>query len=771
MSNYEIVPAADGIALLREPPGGLAIADSFEALDFEFEESVDKASRSDCAVAAGSGLMTGLLSVLLGKPLSLKDAKEIGAKEADKLVVGVARSLGCKLPEDKEIFAGGRCDGDVLAKAIRFLEGKFPIPQDMLTPEFGGGLQHHLRDFSHHPTVLGLFFSILGQFTLEGYGTDTSGAFIRVAFPAGAPTGANVHEKIAMGTINWVFHLVSDIDGSSANAGRGTGIPGPVLSLLKELSSTPLFQNVKLHYKEEEISFSKWAAKLFNGTYFRDEEGKVIRFDFRAEMGFAAQLAEESLYVLANEVVVRVFFMVSRLLAEVRDKGVTSFQDLDMVDTRAFLPVNNRALTRMCTVASGTFVAVNAAGSAIKAAMTSKGDKKAFARAFFLNVNYPGIGRFAVACFFDASYAKDDLTTAYRRAMAEREEARRRRETALEGLSAKYRFLTLGPEQARLLYSFESMLVSYDIKNTKKPERAAWKARWRREWEANVSESLGVDCDEYFIRSGRQAFDLMEGVSAGCEDRSWIDLLALELTQFVPYSPLGIEGDREFKKLRCESDYLSEVFCQGQAYIDKKSLKALQKACNSAGGTVSGGKKKAAAATAVTLAAAAATAGGALVLAPQIAALVAGEAVAGLSGAALTSASLAFVGGGSLAVGGMGMAGGTAIITGGGALLGLAGSGVTTAASVALQTSGAFVQHECSKLLAFCTEVAVRRYGRYDIALAAADGIAGCAAELEAGLDELPRAEEKPDRKVVFGMKKSLKCMLHCEKALRKLVL
>ncbi len=60
----------------------------------------------------------------------------------------------------------------VLAKAIKFLEEKVPIPQDKLTPEFGGGLQHHLRDFSHHPTILGLFFSILGQFTGMGYGTD-----------------------------------------------------------------------------------------------------------------------------------------------------------------------------------------------------------------------------------------------------------------------------------------------------------------------------------------------------------------------------------------------------------------------------------------------------------------------------------------------------------------------------------------------------------------------------------------------------------------------
>lgn len=69
--------------------------------------------------------------------------------------------------------------------------------------------------FSHHPTVLGLFFSILGQFTGTGYGTDTDGNFIKLLFPENALVGKNVPEKIAIGTFSWLFHLVSDIDGSN----------------------------------------------------------------------------------------------------------------------------------------------------------------------------------------------------------------------------------------------------------------------------------------------------------------------------------------------------------------------------------------------------------------------------------------------------------------------------------------------------------------------------------------------------------------------------
>lgn len=772
MSNYEIIPVSGaGLATVNSiGPDELSIVESFEALEFEFDESVDKASRLDYGVAAGSGLITGLLSIFLGKPLSVEEAAKIGGKEADKIVVNAARSFGCKLPDDKAIFdKDGRCDTEVLSKAIKFLEEKFPIPQDKLTPDFGGGLQHHLRDFSHHPTVLGLFFSILGQFTGTGYGTDTDGNFMKALFPENALVGKNVPEKIAIGTFNWLFHLISDIDGSNANAGKGTGIPGPILSVLKELSSLPLFKNVKVNYKDSEISFSKWVSKLFNGTYFKDSEGKQVRFDFRTEMGLATQIIEESLFVLANEVIVRVFYTVSRLAAEIKSKNISSVRELDQLDPKAFIPIKNRALTRMCTISSGTFVAVNSAGSAIKAGIASKGNAGVFAKAFFLNVNYPGIGRFAVACFFDAEYIKEDVATAYKRAMREHEEQKRRREDELQRLSAKYRFLTLSPEQTRLLYSFESMMVGFDILNTKKVETQLEKKRWKEQWEESVCEVLEVQGDEFFIRSGRQAFDLMDEISNEIEDHSWIDLVVLELSRFKPYYQLGAEEDKSFKKLKLKTNYLPDVFCKGQNYIDAKDVKAIQKAYANAVGTVTGNRKKVAAAAVVTLAATAATAGGALFLAPEIAVLIAGDAVVGLSGAALTSASLAFVGGGSLAVGGMGMAGGTAILTGGGALIGLAGSGVTTAASVAAQSSETFVQSECSKLLAFCTEVAIKKCGRYDIVKLAHEGIANCAAEIRSEIDVFTKAEEKPDRKLLSQMKKSLKCMERCEKALLKL--
>lgn len=151
--------------------------------------------------------------------------------------------------------------------AVKALEKRFPIPSDGNTSDFGGGLQHHLRDFAHHPTIVGLAFSLLTQFTEKSYGTYMNGTFLVVDVPTKSKPfiGKDVPQKILMGTITWFLHLVSDVVGSSSTARvtGGTGIPGPILALAKEISAIPLFKNLKVN---DDTSLSLFLSKLFNGT-------------------------------------------------------------------------------------------------------------------------------------------------------------------------------------------------------------------------------------------------------------------------------------------------------------------------------------------------------------------------------------------------------------------------------------------------------------------------------------------------------------------------
>ena len=104
------------------------------------------------------------------------------------------------------------------------------------------------------------------------------------------------------------------------------------------------------------------------------------------------------------------------------------------------------------------------------------------------------------------------------------------------------------------------------------------------------------------------------------------------------------------------------------------------------------------------------------IFAPGLAALLVGNAFAGIHGIALTNASLALLGGGSLAVGGFGVAGGTAVLTGGGALMGLLGSGAISTASIMYNTSSSYVLAECAKMLTVSKYSVEGLYGRDELA-------------------------------------------------------
>ena len=178
-------------------------------LDTQLHMLASNADYLDNLLAIASGVVCGMLDIIWVGEFSLERGRDISNDKIEKLVVKIANLKGYK--------------GEDLAKAVEFLEGKFPIPSDGNTPDFGGGKQHHLRDFAHHPTIVGLIFSLLTQFTYKSYGTDTGGCFkvVEVTDASRVFIGQDVQSKIVNGTITWLFHLVSDMAGSSSTAGKG----------------------------------------------------------------------------------------------------------------------------------------------------------------------------------------------------------------------------------------------------------------------------------------------------------------------------------------------------------------------------------------------------------------------------------------------------------------------------------------------------------------------------------------------------------------------
>jgi hypothetical protein len=360
-----------------------------EELDQEIDRLTSHTDGLDDRVAVGSGIVAGIIDSLWVGEFSFERGKDWGSEKVNNFVKKAAEKQGYK--------------GKDLEGAIKHLEDKFGAPSDSVTGKFGGGLQHHLRDFAHHPTPVGLLFSMLTQFTSKSYGTDTKGFFQVIDVENQAFVGKNVPEKFLFGTVFWFFHMVSDMAGTSTNSGAGTGLPGPILSLLKEVSALPFFKSLN---KDDSKEFSVWISKLFNGTLLseHDEKGKIIkesaelmRFDLRAELGIAHEIGRQAVPVILNECIVRGFYFIRRLALEMQEKNITQISELKRIDWNNVKPAKNRTIVRMLTISTGTFTAVDLADAAIRAGIKSVGDPTLFASQFLLRVNFVGVGRFAVA--------------------------------------------------------------------------------------------------------------------------------------------------------------------------------------------------------------------------------------------------------------------------------------------------------------------------------------------------------------------------------------
>lgn len=338
--SIEMTPADATRSLRRDP------SHAIYELDKQIDMLKSQADVLDYLVAACSGLLCGALDVLWVGDFDLAGGREASSEAINGLVTKIARIAGY--------------DGDDLTGAVRSLEKLAPIPSDANTSDFGGGLQHHLRDFSHHPTLAGLVFSLLTQFTGRSYGVNTAGAFFAADVPERAfgLIGKTVPEKIMFGTLRWFLHLTSDMAGSSSTAGLsgGMGIPGPLLSLAKELSATPLFRNISIG----NVSLSEFLSKLFNGTLLagHDETGRIVkgtelRFDLRGELGALSELGRQAIPVIANECVVRGFYLLRHLASEIARVHPRTLEDMRRIAWESVRPFGNPTIDRMLTIATG----------------------------------------------------------------------------------------------------------------------------------------------------------------------------------------------------------------------------------------------------------------------------------------------------------------------------------------------------------------------------------------------------------------------------------
>ena len=194
-----------------------------------------KAARLSCfargsyVIAASCGMLAGLVDVLfVGTPGPDSVLGKMTDKGADKMVEMFAKRCG---------WNGSRESADPTRSAIGFLERKFSVSYDHRhSADVGQAFKmsasnHHLKSLAHSPSVLGLFFSILDQFTDKAsYIAD--GRIIRIKSD-GRLQGGDLASKLFAAFFNWVGHIMSDLAAGSRTAGRGSGVPIPFFELFQ----------------------------------------------------------------------------------------------------------------------------------------------------------------------------------------------------------------------------------------------------------------------------------------------------------------------------------------------------------------------------------------------------------------------------------------------------------------------------------------------------------------------------------------------------------
>lgn len=328
----------------------------------------------DYILSASSGALCGIIDIfLVGKPGESPLGDVTDKWFADRTV-------------DFAKICGYEGDSSSLSQVVKFLEKKFKVPYDQ---SVGGGIfrelinltpnNHHFKSLAHNPTILGLFFSILNQFTnTSDFVADGELISLNNSDSKFELRGNNIPGKIFCGIANWIGHLISDVSGSSSSKGRGMGIPSPILSWSNDVIAIKIKLNIPA--SEFDKSVNELALKLF-------EKGYDVRFQ-----------TAQTIPVFINEMVVRLFYSIRRLI-----KYFTSVPKEERTFSllwKSCEPFTNATVKRMLTVAHGTFCLIDLEDATIRGITTGGGSFNVVE--FFMRLNIVGVGRFTISIYGEA---------------------------------------------------------------------------------------------------------------------------------------------------------------------------------------------------------------------------------------------------------------------------------------------------------------------------------------------------------------------------------
>lgn len=405
LSNIDVYAEKHEIDFSKNPFEDLLSADERREILQRIDDDYKLQGKCECdkwdyIFAATSGVIAGFIdSFFVGMPGQSKLGNWTNS-QADKLVEKFAsivykadrkqinKLIGeGKISKPTDFAPNGmpvpKKEPDGIASSIGYLEKRFNVPYDARYAQDLKGAEgnvvfnpkdHHLKSIGHCADLVGLFFSILDQFT--GKVSIISDGKIQ-RFEPNSTTfrlqGENFYQKLLFGFINWFGHMMSDIAGSSGTRGHegkiGAGIAAPFFEFFQ------LCDFGKINVGEDTKTLAQFTTSMYTNGY---------------DARFAAA---QAIPVALNEILIRLFWSIKRHY----------YHKLPWKECIPLKLSNKPELRRMLLVGHGCLCLVDVTDAAIR----SGGELMTFA----LHINMVAWGKFARLGYQElrALYNKDAL--------------------------------------------------------------------------------------------------------------------------------------------------------------------------------------------------------------------------------------------------------------------------------------------------------------------------------------------------------------------------
>lgn len=191
-------------------------------------------------------------------------------------------------------------------------------------------------------------------------------------------------------------------------------------------------------------------------------------------MGVGVELGRQVIPVVANECIVRSFYLIRRLAIEISSSEIRSISDMKKISWNSVKPLNNPTISRMLTIATGVFTTIDVG----EAVLTQK---------YLVSINLIGVGRFAIAINEDVAWSlrvrnikqiKRMYENIKRFAYLQEDDNIYRK----IGSDMEINKLGLTVEQTEFLYNLEYYKTLNDIEVTKMPIYKEGIRRLKYEW-------------------------------------------------------------------------------------------------------------------------------------------------------------------------------------------------------------------------------------------------------------------------------------------------